>query len=238
MILQKPFWFSNKSPQIVDYAFASSALSPLFAPEKINGVHYIDGGFFTNVPILKAIEEGATSVDVMLLQPMGNEASMDKMRKAVKDKKVGPHAAEHFIDIVTRHLTLNAEIRVACLQNPKVSIRAVIPRAAVGETLGFSESEVNKMITDGYNHANKYDFEDLCQAASHLKSEIGEEFRSIAKMRTQVNAEDSIKSSNIFVNIGAGVGGMAIGALGVVAILSRRRKFDAKAFYEIPSQRQ
>jgi len=237
-------WFTNDSPNIDNCAFASSALSPLFAPEKMEGKHYIDGGFFTNVPIRKAIKEGATSVDVFLLLPLGNEASTEDVKKAIKDKKFGPYAAQHFFDVVSRALTLNSEIRIACEENPTMKIRAIIPRENIGETLGFSEKEISKMILDGEKHATQYGLEDLCAAVSKLNNEIGEEFQQIVKFRTEKSNESNNNSNNnnnqsrTLIIVGSSFGGALIGGVFVFAFLVKRRKVDPNAFFEIPAQQK
>eukprot|EP00298_Acanthocystis_sp_HF-20_P013806 c20512_g3_i1.p1 GENE.c20512_g3_i1~~c20512_g3_i1.p1 ORF type:complete len:402 (-),score=164.56 c20512_g3_i1:51-1256(-) len=228
----KPMWKSNKDPRIVEYVFASGALAPMFPPVKIENMFYIDGGFFTNVPILKAIEEGATEIYVLLLTPLGNQADESALHKANKDEKMGPAVANHFMNIVTRLLLLNSELRLACLEHPDVSIRAMIPRENVGETLGFSPSEIEKMRRAGYDHAAKIGFEDLCAAAARLSGPIGKEFSEILEIRAQANSFSG--DGNIILNVGVAVAGVLVGGFIAFAIVNRKRKVQADAFFEIP----
>lgn len=47
---------------ILDGAMASTALPPYFPPWRVGGFHYIDGGVTSKLPILAAIERGATQI--------------------------------------------------------------------------------------------------------------------------------------------------------------------------------
>lgn len=57
---------------LIDGAMSSIALPPYFAPWRINGQRYIDGGVLTKLPLLAAIERGAAQVvGVNIEQAMG-----------------------------------------------------------------------------------------------------------------------------------------------------------------------
>jgi len=48
--------------RIIDGAMTSTAVPPYFAPWKVGGQRYLDGGVFTKLPIRVAIERGATQI--------------------------------------------------------------------------------------------------------------------------------------------------------------------------------
>lgn len=50
---------------------ASSACFPVFAPYELNGVRYIDGGYYDNLPINMAIEHGAQEIVAVDLDGVG-----------------------------------------------------------------------------------------------------------------------------------------------------------------------
>ncbi len=54
-----------------DCLMASSACFPVFSPYEMNGVKYIDGGYYDNVPINMAIEHGATEIVAVDLDGVG-----------------------------------------------------------------------------------------------------------------------------------------------------------------------
>ncbi len=51
-----------KQDRILDGAMASIALPPYFPPWQVNGYRYIDGGVTSKLPLLAAIERGATQI--------------------------------------------------------------------------------------------------------------------------------------------------------------------------------
>lgn len=53
------------------YLMASSSCFPVFSPYDIDGVRYIDGGYYDNVPINLAIEQGAEQVVAVDLDGIG-----------------------------------------------------------------------------------------------------------------------------------------------------------------------
>ncbi|HXX90148.1 MAG TPA: patatin-like phospholipase family protein [Acidimicrobiales bacterium] len=61
-------WFTDGPA--VDAILASSALPALLPPVMIDGEHFIDGGVVDNVPIGRAMEQGAQRIFVLLCGPM------------------------------------------------------------------------------------------------------------------------------------------------------------------------
>ncbi|MFP3855419.1 MAG: patatin-like phospholipase family protein, partial [Anaerolineales bacterium] len=51
--------------KLLDGAMASAALPPYFAPWRVNGHFYVDGGIFTNLPLRVALERGASELTVL-----------------------------------------------------------------------------------------------------------------------------------------------------------------------------
>eukprot|EP00941_MAST-03F_sp_MAST-3F-sp1_P001520 g1520.t1 len=68
--LGEPVWFEKNDDDIVDGLLASGALSPVLYPLEVRGQTFIDGGLFSNTPVLKALEEGADLAIVVLLDPV------------------------------------------------------------------------------------------------------------------------------------------------------------------------
>lgn len=60
-------WFSSGS--LLPAVLASTALPGIFPPVAIDGDRYIDGGVVNNVPISRAIEQGATRIYVLTCAP-------------------------------------------------------------------------------------------------------------------------------------------------------------------------
>lgn len=60
-----------------DYMYASTCMSPLMSLVDKNNCDYMDGGIFDNIPIQKAIDRGATEIDVIALRPMGGSVGAE-----------------------------------------------------------------------------------------------------------------------------------------------------------------
>ena len=69
-------WFS--SGPIVDSVLASAAIPGIFPPVSIDGELFIDGGVVNNVPIRRAVADGATTVYVLLCSPSRHEPQPTK----------------------------------------------------------------------------------------------------------------------------------------------------------------
>lgn len=57
--------------ELYRYLMASSACFPVFSPYDIGGIRYIDGGYYDNVPINFAIEQGADEIIAVDLDGVG-----------------------------------------------------------------------------------------------------------------------------------------------------------------------
>ena len=51
--------------KLLDGAMASAALPPYFAPWRVDGHFYVDGGVYANLPLRVAVERGATELTVL-----------------------------------------------------------------------------------------------------------------------------------------------------------------------------
>ena len=68
-----------------DYMYASTCMSPLMSLIDKNGCDYMDGGIFDNIPIQKAIDRGATEIDVIALRPEGGSTGANaRMHNALE----------------------------------------------------------------------------------------------------------------------------------------------------------
>ncbi len=65
--------------KLIDYMLASAACFPAFKPYVIEGLNYIDGGYYDNLPINMALDRGADSIVAVDLNAFG-------LRRSVKNK--------------------------------------------------------------------------------------------------------------------------------------------------------
>jgi predicted acylesterase/phospholipase RssA len=229
-----PFWFTNSNPHIIDYIMASGGMAPVFPPKKVDGMYYVDGGFFSNVPILKAIEEGATEVYVFLLSPLGNQASLDFFQ-AADDEKMGPAAASYLQEVITRQLLLYNELRIACLQYPDIVLRGLIPARDIGATTGFTADEISNMRQYGYEVASEVGFLDLCEVATTLAGNIGKEFQEIKEFHAKT--ETSNYNKNVLVGLAIAAAGALVGGFIAFAVVRRSNRggVDNSGYFAAPT---
>lgn len=67
--LEYKFLADYNRDDFIDWLWISSSFVPFMSPVKKNGFEYADGGFGDFVPIMEAINAGATEVDAIVLNP-------------------------------------------------------------------------------------------------------------------------------------------------------------------------
>jgi len=216
---ERAAWFHKRSPRVLEQVVASAALALIFPPKKVNGMFYMDGGFFTDVPITKAIEQGATEVMVILLSPLESQFD-DDIFEAERNEKMGITVLSFMYHCVHRSIFLMSDLRYACAKYPNVPIRAIIPPYPMGKITDFTAERIQQTINIGYSHTKQRGFVNLCEAAANIIGPMGKEFKSILKTN-QENAEK--QRNNTIIGIVIGVVGAAVGAIAVIAVMKRSK---------------
>lgn len=87
----KPITLTKKEipkSRLKDYLIASASCYPAFQKKEINGTHYIDGGFYDNLPINLAIDMGAEDIIAVDLEEIGFKKKAKN--KDIKIKTISP----------------------------------------------------------------------------------------------------------------------------------------------------
>lgn len=79
--LKHEYKIKGETNKLKDYVIASATCYPFFQKKRIDGIDYIDGGYYDNMPINLAIEMGATEVIAIDLKAIG-------IKQKIKDKSV------------------------------------------------------------------------------------------------------------------------------------------------------
>jgi hypothetical protein len=240
-----PVWGDDQFPQLHDHIVASGAISPVVPAQFVNGKYYVDGGIHSNVPIVKALEEGATTVYTLLLSPLETDKSFD-VSTAVNDDKLGPLILEYYMTILADRAFLTNELKMACTNYPNARIYAVIPTAEVGSLLDFDAAKIESMIQNGYNHFKQFGKVDLCEAAHDIifpaslatKTTTKHSGRSTEHSSSSDDSDsddESVVESTAFMCGMAGVVGVVVGGLVVFIINQRKQKhIVADVYYSVP----
>lgn len=139
--------FTEQSDGIVEGVIAS-AITPMYLdPIEINGNLYIDGGIREVAPIQSAIDHGATSIDIVMTDPVEkSESPVDRKLTDVGLTIIGIMAHE----IANNDITNTVENK----NNSHISFSVIRPDKELGgDVLDFSTEAIVKHIATGYNIA-------------------------------------------------------------------------------------
>ena len=165
---------TNRKPKILqkkdipenrlnDYLIASSAAYPAFSSKEIEGIEFIDGGYYDNTPINLAIDMGADEVIVVDLTTVGIRKPAKKKIKNIKitprndlgsfllfDKETFTYTFNKIINSKSALMSLIKILKLDKNNNKKI-IDKIILRAIehVGETLNIDDTKIyslNKFI--------------------------------------------------------------------------------------------
>lgn len=101
------------SGKMIDYILASASIYPAIKPYVIDGVRYIDGAYYDNLPVRMALEKGATNIIAVDLEAFG-VVKREELRLARSVKYIrsywdlGP-------TLVFDHATMRRNIRLGYL---------------------------------------------------------------------------------------------------------------------------
>jgi predicted acylesterase/phospholipase RssA len=228
-------WFNKQSPSIREHILGSGGLSPVIPPVKVNGKYYVDGSLFHNIPILKALEEGATTVHAILLSPL-NEPFEEDPYDAADQGALGVYILKYYMHVLNSASMQVSELRLACSLYPTAEILAVVPLESPGNLLGFTSAEIAAMIEKGYNHGKNVGLVDLCVAAGEIVGPIGQDFKSINAERSKASVSADTEDYDPTALIAASaVVGTIIGALAVFAVSKRKQKNSPAVYFSVPA---
>eukprot|EP00697_Spironema_sp_BW2_P011080 gnl/Spiro4/26641_TR13242_c0_g1_i1.p1 gnl/Spiro4/26641_TR13242_c0_g1~~gnl/Spiro4/26641_TR13242_c0_g1_i1.p1 ORF type:complete len:482 (+),score=116.48 gnl/Spiro4/26641_TR13242_c0_g1_i1:55-1446(+) len=168
--LGDPVWFNNTHPHIMDAIIASGAIAPGVFPAQVpyntsGAPWFMDGGLFHNLPILKALERGATRVIAIALSPL------DTNGPGLEDFATAPNRGKSIVKflqgVVTSTIFYKVELREACYFYPHAEILAYIPEKLIGDTLDFDPKKIDEFAKHGSEHASTTDPVDLCAALDY-----------------------------------------------------------------------
>merc|ERR1712146_38092 len=159
LLTAKPVWFEETDKDVVQGCIASGAIAPLVWPVYARKQWFADGGVFHNTPIIQALKRGASKVLVICLdadehKPLDN--------KTMADKNVGPDIVNYYIQVATQEYMVKNELTAACRDYPHATIMGVVPEGFVGDLLGFTTADIEKMRRMGYEDARR-PLVDMCE---------------------------------------------------------------------------
>lgn len=149
------FYCDGQNEHFKDFVKASASFPIYFPPVEIEGKHWVDGGLRSVTPIVRAIELGATEIDVIMCSNPD-----EKLDTIAKKSIVGLtiRTVEIMIDQIMRH-----DIQKIQLMNKlakyepniqRIKIRLVSPvEKLVDASLVFEHDTIMELIERGYQDA-------------------------------------------------------------------------------------
>jgi predicted acylesterase/phospholipase RssA len=162
LLTAKPVWFDESDEDIVKGCIASGAIAPLVFPVYARRQWFADGGIFHNTPIIQALKRGASKVLVICLDA---DEHVPVDNKTMADNNVGPDIVNYYIQVATQEYMVKNELTAACRDYPHATIMGVVPEAFVGDLLGFTTADIEKMRQMGYKDAER-PLVDMCKGYS------------------------------------------------------------------------
>jgi len=161
----KAHWWNEKSPDIVEAAEASSALPPVLFPKIIGKDWYIDGSLMVSTPIVKALQDGATTV--LVIQPTASNAKTMGLPNINALMKQGSGAGLRLLELIQQifdtYFFLDAALSEACIRWPNAQILGYQPSHNLGPPIKFHARHIDKLLDLGRATAGAGPPKDLCK---------------------------------------------------------------------------
>ena len=148
-----------------DWAWASCNFTPFMSLFYKNGKQYADGGFGSYIPILCAIENGATAIDVIILE---NEENL-KTNKSVTNPFSLLLRTFRFMN----HQNISKDLIIGKLVglNKKVNINFYYtPRQLTENPLIFDTEQMTQWWQEGYDFAKEKNPVSFCNIPTTINS--------------------------------------------------------------------
>jgi NTE family protein len=139
-------YIDQHHPDIVAAVQGSAAYPFFFSPVKVGDMLVSDGGLREITPLQKAVELGATFIDVICCQPE-RPGLFDPFGK--KTLELGPR----FLEAQSAEINRN-DLLYNPITGPEITVRLWQPPQSLGDGLDFSQEKAKRLQEDGYEYAS------------------------------------------------------------------------------------
>ncbi len=151
-------YFDQNSEHFIDAVIASSSFPGIFSPVRFLNQLWIDGGIKTMSPIQRAIDLGATEIDIIVTYPHTRINKFFHKPNIINIlKRAFDLATDKISDNDLKFADFHNTIALANLSNKKyVKINVLRPEFNLLEDLlDFSPNKIQEMMEKGYNYAKR-----------------------------------------------------------------------------------
>lgn len=149
---------TEEDPNFAEWVLASSSFPVFLTPIEIDGKLWSDGGIVNITPLAKAIEMGATEIDVIIC----SDPWLDNKWNVAKQSAV-PNQIIRTLSLMSDQIAKN-DIELTGLKNELadinenyqyVKVRVCVPSVPLNvDSLEFNPSDIVRMIEQGYHDAD------------------------------------------------------------------------------------
>jgi len=133
--------FDNRSVTI-DALVAASAVPGLFPPVRVEGAVLVDGGVVARAPVLEALDGGARTPRVIVVQSYG-------AREAGPPPTTLRRVLEEAFETAMVH-QIRRDVELARLKYPDVELQLLVPTAPLGlRPLDFEDAAMSRALEQG-----------------------------------------------------------------------------------------
>jgi predicted acylesterase/phospholipase RssA len=138
-------YVDQNHPEIVAAIQGSAAYPFFFSPVKFADMLVSDGGLREITPLQRAVESGATFIDVICCQPE-KPGLFDPFGKTTLD--LGPR----YLEAQSAEINRN-DLLYDPHEGPEVTVRLWQPQGSIGSGLDFSQDKAKRLQEEGYEYA-------------------------------------------------------------------------------------
>lgn len=157
-------WWKETDYDVVSGCMASGSLAPVVFPKFTDGEYFIDGGFYSNTPILKALEEGTETVLVIILDPVQRPSIPDLENNGAPGNSKGIAIMQFELDFMQFLYFSGRELVKACdgVSYPGTRILGYVPNQTIGSVTDFDSVKERGFRHLGYS-ATESAPADICE---------------------------------------------------------------------------
>lgn len=138
----------SSSNNILEYILASSHLPLVFEPLVVDGEQWVDGGIRHQIPILEALRENPSEIDIVLTSPVAEE----RVNPNDTVLKSCPRVALRASEILADQVYINDYFTVSrVIKHNKVKVRVFVPKESLNiNSMNFDGELIKLSIESGY----------------------------------------------------------------------------------------
>ena len=139
-------YIDQDHPEILAAIQGTSSYPFFFPPVKFDGRLVSDGGLREITPLQKAVELGATMIDVICCQP-ATAGEFDPFGKRTLE------IAPRLLEIMSAEINKN-DLAYDPKEGPEITVRLWQPSKSLGDGLDFSQEKAQRLREEGFEYAH------------------------------------------------------------------------------------